>query len=290
METKEPATIKETVEEILDTEKLKYCFECGICTASCSISEIFGKDYNPRELLKRVVLSPEKALASDELWLCAWCYRCQRRCPQALRIPEIFLLMRTIATKQGQTQPFENALHRIVKTVPLPLVALSVCFHPERAGLDKQAVLENAERMREKSPKTRKAKTVSENPKVAVLGSGPAGLTVAYELGMKGNDVTVFESLREPGGMLRKCIPDSRLSKQVLAKEIQFLRDSGVNFKTATTVGRDLRFEDLKKKGYKAVFIGVGAHKSARLKIEGADLTGVIHALDFLWKVNSGER
>jgi len=289
LETKEPATIKETLERILDTEKIKYCFECGICTASCSVSEMLRKDFNPRDLLKRVVLSPEKALASDELWLCAWCYRCQRLCPQALKLPEIFLIMRTIATKQGQMQPFESALNKIVKTIPLPLVTLSVCFHPERAGLDKQAVLENAERTREKTLRTRKAKTASENQKVAVLGSGPAGLTVAYELSLKGYDVAVFESLSEPGGMLRKCIPDSRLPKQLLAREIQFIRDSGVNFKTETTVGKDLSFADLKKKGYKAVFIGVGAQRSASLKIEGGDLKGVIHAIDFLWKVNFRE-
>jgi NADPH-dependent glutamate synthase beta subunit-like oxidoreductase len=290
LERREPTSIKDVLETILDTEKLKYCFECGICTASCSVSEMLGKDYNPRDLLKRIVLSPEKASAIDDLWLCAWCYRCQRRCPQALKLPEIFLLMRTMATKQGQTQSFERALRRIVETIPLPLVSLSVCFHPERAGLDKQAVLEDAERIREKTLKNRKVRIASGNPKVAVLGSGPAGLTVAYELSKKGCPVTVFESLREPGGMLRKCIPDDRLPKQVLSKEIQFLRDLGVDFKTSTTVGKDMSFQDLNKMGYKAVFIGVGAHKSAKLKIEGDDLKGVVNALEFLWHVNMGEK
>jgi NADPH-dependent glutamate synthase beta subunit-like oxidoreductase len=90
--------------------------------------------------------------------------------------------------------------------------------------------------------------------------------------------------------MLRECIPESRLPRQVLAKEIQYLRDLGVDFKTSTTVGKDMSFEDFKKKGFKAVFIGVGAHRSARLKIEGSDLRGVIHALDFLRYVNFGER
>jgi NADPH-dependent glutamate synthase beta subunit-like oxidoreductase len=289
LETKGQAEIKETISEILDTKKLRYCFDCGICTASCSVSEILGNDYNPRSLLERIVSNPEKALNSDELWLCAWCYRCHERCPQALKLPEIFLLMRTIANEQGQTQPLDSALHRIVESIPLPLVALSVCFHPERAGLDKQAVLEKAETIRGELTRNREVSTISENPKVAVLGSGPAGLTVAYELNMKGCDVTVFESLREPGGMLRKCIPEDRLAKKVLDKEIQFIRGSGVNFKTATTIGTDLSFEDLKNQGYKAVFIGVGAHKSTTLKIKGVDLKGVIHALDFLRDVNFGE-
>jgi NADPH-dependent glutamate synthase beta subunit-like oxidoreductase len=90
--------------------------------------------------------------------------------------------------------------------------------------------------------------------------------------------------------MLRKCIPDSRLPKQVLAKEIQYLKELGANFKTSTTIGKDMDFEELMGKGYKAIFIGVGAHKSAKLRIDGADMTGVHHALDFLWKVNSGEK
>ncbi len=290
METKEPATIKEALEEILDTGKLRYCFECGICTASCSISGMLGKDYNPRELLEKIVLSPEKALTSDMPWLCAWCYRCHERCPQALRLPEIFLLIRTIAARQGETRPLDNALQKIVKNIPLPLVTLSLCFHPERAGLDKRAVLEKAERIRDKTPEMREAKNVYKKQKVAVLGSGPAGLTVAHELSLKGYNVTVYESLKEPGGMLRKCIPNSRLPKQILAKEIQFLRDLGVNFKTSTTVGKDLALEDLRKDGYKAFFVGVGAQRSARLRIEGAELKGVINALDFLWNVNSGER
>jgi NADPH-dependent glutamate synthase beta subunit-like oxidoreductase len=290
LETNETLTTKETLERILDAEKLRYCFECGICTASCSMSEMLGKEYNPRALLGRVASNLGNALASDDLWLCAWCYRCYERCPQALKLPEIFLLMRTMATKQGQTQPFERALHKIVETIPLPLVALSVCFHPERAGLDKQVVLEKAERIRAKVLEKGRVKITSKDPRVAVLGSGPSGLTVAYELSLKGYCTTVFESLREPGGMLRKCIPDDRLSKQVLVKEIQYLRDLGVNFKTTTTVGKDMSFEDLKKKGYQAIFVGVGAHKSVRLKIEGVDLAGVIHALDFLQKINFGER
>ena len=267
-----------------------YCFDCGICTASCPISAIMGKDYNPRNLLERIVSDPTNALNSDELWLCAWCYRCHDHCPQALKLPEIFLLMRKIAAGRGQTQSFDSALHKIVETIPLPLVALSVCFHPERAGLDKQATLEKVETIREGTSRGRRLRTIPGNSPIAVIGSGPAGLTVADQLNAKGCDVTVFESLPEPGGMLRKCIPENRLAKQVLAKEIQYLKDSGIKFKTDVTVGRDLNFGDLKNQGFKAVFIGVGAHKSARLRIQGTDLGGVVQALDFLKDVNFGVR
>ena len=287
---KQQAEVKETIDKILDTEKLRFCFDCGICTASCPISGILGREYNPRNLLERIASDPDNILKSDELWLCGWCYSCQKRCPQALKLPEIFLRMRTLANQQGQPKSFDSALNKVVETIPLPLVALSVCFHPERAGLDKQAILEKAEMMRAKTRRSREDTGISGNPKVAVLGSGPAGLTAAYELGMRGCDVTVLDSLPEPGGMLRKCIPESRLAKEVLSKEIEFIRNSGVKFKMATTVGKDLSFRDLRNKGYKAIFIGVGAHKSAKLRIDGADLRGVVNALDFLRDINFGEK
>lgn len=285
-------TSKEIIEELMNAEKLKNCFECGICTASCSIAELLAKDYNPRVLLEKIVLDPENALASDELWLCAWCYRCHKRCPQALKLPEIFLLMRKSAIARGHANQFDRALQKIVENVPLPLTTMLVCFHPERAGLEKDKILERAEQMFGeylKKEKVKRAQTVSAE-KVAVIGSGPAGLAVAYELSKKGYGVTVFESMPEAGGMLRRCIPDYRLSKQVLKKEIQFIRDLGVEIKTGVLIGQDLIFNNLAREGYKAVFVGVGAHRSQKLKIDGADLKGVVHALDFLWSANSGEK
>jgi len=283
---------KAVIERILDVEKLKYCFDCGICTASCSMVELLGKDYNPRGLLERIVFDPEKALSSEELWLCAWCYRCYKRCPQALKIPEIFLLMRTASVKQGHTQPLEKALVKIVENIPLPLVTAMVCFHPERAGLSREETLAKTEQLREQylKPKKRKKPTPGPDAKVAVIGSGPAGLTVAYELSRKGYAVTVFESMPQLGGMMQKGIPEYRLPRKVLAKELEFLKDLGVETKTGVTVGKDLSFEDIWKKGYKAIFVSTGAHKSQKLKIEGTNLKGVINALDFLWKVNSGEK
>jgi len=292
LETPKIIISKEDIKRLLDVEKLKYCFECGICTASCSMAELLGKDYNPRSLLEKIFLNPEGVLASDELWLCAWCYSCYKHCPQALRIPEIFHFIRSIAAEHGYTEPLEKALKKIVENVPLPLVTTLVCFHPERAGLNKEKILDRIEKMRIERLKVGKRKKASKNlgRKIAVIGSGPAGLTVAYELARKGHKVTIFEALPEPGGMLRKCIPEYRLPKQVLAKEVQFIKDLGVEIKTGVTVGKDLSFDDLSKEGFKAIFIGSGAHKSQKLKIEGGDLKGVVHALDFLWSVNCGEK
>ncbi|MGC8896413.1 MAG: FAD-dependent oxidoreductase [Candidatus Bathyarchaeia archaeon] len=292
MQTAETIVSKENIKRLLDIEKLKYCFECGVCTASCPMAELLGKDYNPRGLLEKIFLNPNSVLNSDELWLCAWCYRCYRHCPQALKIPEILLFMRRTAAEHGLLAPLENALQKIVENIPLPLATTLVCFHPERVGLDKEKIVEKVEQMRLENFKRRKkikAARVSQR-KVAVIGSGPAGLTVAHQLAQKKYNVTIFEALPEAGGMLRRCIPEHRLPKQVLAKEIQFIKDLGVEIRTGVTVGKDLSFEDLWNAGHKAIFIGVGAHESQKLKIEGVNLEGVIHALDFLWKMNSGEK
>jgi heterodisulfide reductase subunit A len=279
------------VRELLDAEKLKHCFECGICTASCSMMELMGDYYNPRVLLEKICLNPQEALTSDALWLCAWCYRCHKRCPQALKLPEIFQTIRKAAADQGYTKSFEEALRKIAANVPLPFVATLLCFHPERAGLDSQKVLEELEKIVEENRGARKRRKISKKItlKVAIIGSGPSGLTVAHELARRGYGATMFETLPKGGGMLRKCIPEYRLPKDVLDKEIQTLKDSGVDLKTGVTFGKDMNLDDLWKKGYKAVFIGTGSQKSLNPKIEGADLKGAIDALEFLWCTNRGQ-
>jgi len=291
LESPVTALSKKTLAKILDADKLKYCFECGICTASCSMAEMLGNDYNPRALLEQVCLNPESVFNLDELWLCGWCYRCQKRCPQGLKLPEIFLSLRLIAKEHGGMKAFDRALQKIVENVPLPLVTTLVCFHPERAGLENAKVLEKIEQMRGEWLRAKKPeKSGRASEKVAVIGSGPAGLTVAYELGRKGYSITVFESLPELGGMLRKCIPEYRLPKKILAEEVKFIEDLGVEVKTGTEIGKDVSFEDLRKMGFQAVFVGAGAHKSQGLKVEGCDLEGVTDALDFLWSSNCGKK
>lgn len=281
---------KAVLEQLLDTEKLKYCYECGICTSSCPMADLLGKDYNPRTLLEKLLFDPERVLDSSELWLCAWCYSCQRRCNQGLKLPEIFLKIRRIAANRGDMRPYEKALQKIVENVPLPIVTMLACFHPERAGLDRDQVLVRTEQLYDsflKNEKAKRAQKVAEE-KVAVIGSGPAGLTVAFELSLKGYGVTVFESLPEAGGMLRKCIPSFRVPKKYVKREIQFIKDLGVDIRTGVKI-EDSSFSNLWREGYKAIFVGVGAHKSQKMNLDGGELEGVTHALDFLWSVNSGE-
>ena len=276
------------LERLLDIEKLQYCYECGICTASCPMVELLPKHYHPRTLLQRIFLDLDGVLREEELWLCAWCYRCYRRCPQRLRLPEIFLAVRKLAVKEGCLQGFKEALGLIRREIPLPAVCHRVCFHPERADIDASQIIDTYELGEKKEKAAPEPKTHRE--KIAIAGSGPAGLTAACELVRMGYQVTVFESLSEPGGMLRECMPDYRLPRKVLDAEIERIKRFGVEIRTGVTVGRGLTIEDLLQEGYKAVFIATGAHKSRKLRIEGTELRGVIHALDFLRKINLGEK
>lgn len=117
--------------------------------------------------------------------------------------------------------------------------------------------------------------------RIAIIGSGPAGLTCAYYLALEGYSVTIFESLPVLGGMLAVGIPDYRLPKDILNWEIENIKKLGVEFKTNTTVGKDIQIAYLQKE-YKSVFIATGSHKGLKMKIEGEDLPQVIDAVDFL--------
>ena len=293
MESKAIESSKELQEQLLDMEKLKYCFECGICTASCPVMEIIPNHYNPRILLEQILLDLDKVLKDEALWLCAWCYRCYKRCPQRLKVPEIFLAIRKIATQQGHAEGFNRALEIVSRHVPFPAAYCWVCLHPERAMLDRQFVENALQNATSLSAKKRKRRTIStqeaEKYRVAVIGSGPAGLTAAYELAEKGFPVTVFESMPKPGGMLQKCLPAYRLPKDVLDAEIEHVKDLGIQFRTNTTVGKDLTIEKLRQEGFKAIFIATGAHKSRELNVEGCNLEGVMHALEFLKEANIGK-
>ena len=125
--------------------------------------------------------------------------------------------------------------------------------------------------------------------KIAVIGSGPAGLTCAYYLALKGYPVTVFEKEKELGGMLTLGIPSFRLEKDVIRAEIDILRDLGVQFKTGVAVGTDITLDALRAEGFKAFYLAVGASRGAKLCCPGEELPGVMTGIDFLRAVNLGE-
>ena len=125
--------------------------------------------------------------------------------------------------------------------------------------------------------------------KIAVIGSGPAGLTCAYYLALKGYPVTVFEKEKELGGMLTLGIPSFRLEKDVIRAEIDILCDLGVQFKTGVAVGTDITLDALRAEGFKAFYLAVGASRGAKLRCPGEELPGVMTGIDFLRAVNLGE-
>lgn len=125
------------------------------------------------------------------------------------------------------------------------------------------------------------------NKKVAVVGGGPAGITAAHDLNLLGYDVTLFEGSGQLGGMLYHGIPEYRLPRDVLKAEIDGLLSDGIEVRMNTRIGKEVQFADLRK-GFRAIFLGVGAQKGRELKIQGIDADGVINGIDFLLNVSLG--
>lgn len=135
-------------------------------------------------------------------------------------------------------------------------------------------------------------RTKNQDPqkKVAVVGAGPSGLQVAYDLAYLGYPVTAFEALPEPGGMLRYGVPRYKLPLEVLRPEIEAIAALGVEFRTGVRIGRDISLADLRGMGYKAIFIGIGSHISRKLRVQGEELQGVWGGIEFLRALNMGEK
>jgi len=126
--------------------------------------------------------------------------------------------------------------------------------------------------------------------KVAVIGSGPAGMSAAHDLALLGYPVTIFEAAPLPGGMMHLGIPEYRLPRDVLQAQIREILDLGPDLKLNMRLGRDITLEDLKRQGYKAVLMAFGLHRSRDLNLPGNDLDGVVKGIDFLLNVNLGYR
>jgi formate dehydrogenase (NADP+) beta subunit len=131
---------------------------------------------------------------------------------------------------------------------------------------------------------------IGDGRKVAVIGAGPAGLSCAHELALMGFSTTVFEAHSAPGGMLVLGVPEYRLPREIVKAEIAAIESLGVEIRLNMRLGREFAFADLKRQGYEAVFLGIGAHKSRDLAIEGVQLDGVLRATEFLLNVNLGFR
>ena len=214
---------------------------------------------------------------------------CNEACPAGEDVEAAMVL-------SGQ-EDYLGAWEKITQENPLPRVCGRVCFHPcegacNRKEYDEPTAINALERFvgdtayqsgKRFSPPAEKRKE-----KVAVIGSGPAGLSCAYHLASMGYGVTLFEALPKLGGMLRYGIPAYRLPKDILDQEIDQILTLGVESKTSCQVGKDVQWEELKK--FDAVFVAAGAWRSLPLRVPGEDSEGVMSGVNFLRKVNSGEK
>jgi len=213
---------------------------------------------------------------------------CQHACPIGMDIPAYIALVRA--------DRLEDAYRVLLKTNPFPGICGRVCDHIcetkcRRSTLDepvnikylKRFITDNAAR-----PPVKRV-SITQKERIAVVGAGPAGLTAARNLVLKGYGVTVFEALPEAGGMLRWGIPEYRLPRNILRGEIKDILDLGVEISLNTRVGMDISWNDIEKE-FQAVFLAAGAQKSARLGVEGEDLEGVYGAVEYLREFNLGNR
>jgi NADH-quinone oxidoreductase subunit F len=216
---------------------------------------------------------------------------CQHACPLGTDVPSYVTLI-----AKGK---FLEAIKLIRRTNPLPIICGRVCHHPceEHCASGKTGdpiAIRALKRFVAEYELKSNGRAKIESPlikyeKVAIIGSGPAGLMCGYYLRNLGYEVTIFEATDTPGGMLVLSIPEYRLPKKVLETEIETIKDLGIEIKTNCIVGKDVSIDDMFKQGFKAVFIAVGAHKDLKLGIPGEDVKGVINAVEFLKDVKSGK-
>jgi heterodisulfide reductase subunit A-like polyferredoxin len=189
---------------------------------------------------------------------------------------------------------YKEALKIIMEDLPLPGVLGRICPHGcedacRRCEVDQPVAIRDLKRLAADQFDPREIEIPKAEPRderVAIIGSGPAGLSAAYQLARKGILSTIFEALPKAGGMLRVGIPDHRLPPEILDREIELITNLGVELKINTPLGDDLTVDNLFDQGFKAVYLALGAHKGITLNIPGEDAKGVRQGVDFLREVN----
>ncbi len=287
------------------------CVACGQCVQTCPAGAL--KLGQKLCTTNGEVEYPKQILPDDHKWgpdKWDWDYLehareqshktgtapCKSACPAHIGIQGYLKL-----AAQGR---YDEALELIKKDNPFPAVCGRICNRRceeacTRGQVDKAVAIDEVKKFlaqRDLDSKTRYipkivAPIAMENEytdKIAVIGAGPAGLTCAYYLALMGYKPTVFEKNEQPGGMMVYGIPSFKLEKDVVAAEIDILRELGVTIKCGVNVGEDITLDELRKEGYKAFYIAIGCQGSNRAGIEGENADGVISAVDHLAKVHAG--
>ena len=213
---------------------------------------------------------------------------CTDKCPAGVKIRDYLELV--------ETGKLNEARQLLLADNPLPAVTGRVCYHPcesgcNRKNFDTAVAVHAIERfIGDYSQETEVPVVASGAAKIAVIGSGPAGLSASYYLAQKQYNVTIFEALPVSGGMLRVGIPEYRLPGTVLDSEINRIMKMGVEIKNNITLGKDITVDELFEQGFKAVFIATGAHRAQALGIPGEDAKGVVPGVSFLRDIRLGKK
>jgi heterodisulfide reductase subunit A len=264
------------------------CTGCGDCVKECPV-EVLSEFDEGIAKRKAIYRSFPQAVPAAFVIDKKETPPCKMACPLHMDVQGYVALIRV-----GK---FKEAYELIRRTNPLPAVCGRVCYHPceeecKCNHLDDPLAVRALKRFAcdQFDINELEIPEIEKNGrKVAIVGSGPAGLTAANDLALMGYDVTVFEALPEPGGMLLVGIPEYRLPKAVLKDEIGYIERLGVEIKTNTRIGEEITLKDLRR-DYEAVFIATGAHESRNLGVPGEDAEGVIHGVGFLRRVNLDEK
>ena len=258
---------------------------------------------NPKELsvaeritnFDEVTSGFDKETAIREANRCLQCKKpkCRDGCPIHNDIPGFISLLRQ--------EKFEEAYWKDRETNSIPAVCSRVCPHefqcegacirgkkgdPVAIGMLERYLVDW---MVANKKNMLKPCAMPKDKKVAIVGSGPAGMSCAFYLAHEGYHCTIYESLPAFGGMLTVGIPAYRLPRDIINAEFDALVNCGVKIVNNVTIGKEKTLEDLKENGYGAVFVGIGAHASRKLGVEGEDMEGVMHGVDYLRRVNLGE-
>ncbi len=267
------------------------CTACGECAKVCPIETPNLFDEGLRQRKAAFKLYPQgmpSAYAIEKHGTAP----CKATCPAHVSIQGYIALI-----NDGR---YKEALKLFKEDHPFPAVCGRVCHHPcesacTRNDVDQPLAIRELHRFladyEKQSGETYIPEITAEkrDEKVAIIGSGPSGITAAYYLLQQGYGVTIFEKQPEPGGMMRYGIPEYRLPRDILAEEIDVVRQMGADIKCGVSFGSDVTLESLKADGYSACYMAIGLHGGRSLGVENEDAEGVLQGVDFLRDASMGK-